>query len=232
MELAESFSNLVGEVRIVDDVASEFVEVVAQSYALRARSNFAFALSGGPTAQRCYERLSMLSESKISWWDVDIYWGDERCVPPDHPDSNEAMARRTLLNPVGAVNSVYPMRGDEGASAYQLRVSEVGFFDLIHLGVGPDGHTASIFPGSDADSYVSGVLVQLNTDPTNLNPHTRMTLTYPALEMARHIVFTVSGESKRDAVLKLMQGIPIPANKVRADKITWILDHEALPNLP
>ncbi len=139
-----------GELIVVDDVAAEFAERVIEAFHSRSDESFAIALSGGDTARRCYERLAHDGGDQIDWWQVDVYWGDERCVPPDHPDSNERLGREALLERVGAAHAIYPMRCEEGPGSYQLRVGEVGRFDVVHLGVGPDGHTASLFPGSPA----------------------------------------------------------------------------------
>ena len=106
----------------------------------------------------------------IDWLSVNIYWGDERCVPPDHPDSNQLLGRQALLERVGAANAVYPMSCDEGPDAYQLRLGEIGKLDVIHLGMGSDGHTASLFPDSPALDADPGQLVARNEDPSGRNP--------------------------------------------------------------
>ena len=142
---------------------------------------FSFALSGGETARACYERLASDAGTQIDWWKVDIYWGDERCVPHDHPDSNYRLAREALLDRVGAANATLPHALRGGRRPYQLRLGELGTLDLIHLGLGPDGHTASLFPNSAALDADPGRLVALNEDPLGRNPHPRMTLTFAGI---------------------------------------------------
>ena len=139
-----------GEMVIVDDVPGEFAERVIEAFHRRPNDGFSFALSGGETARRCYERLADDAGNQIDWWKVDVYWGDERCVPLDHADSNYRLGREALLERLGAVNANYPMRCDEGPDPYQLRLGQLGRLDVVHLGLGPDGHTASLFPDSPA----------------------------------------------------------------------------------
>ena len=161
-----------GELAIVDDVASAFSERVIAAFATRANDDFSFALSGGETARNCYEHLADAAESQIDWWKVDFYWGDERCVPSDHVESNYRLAREALLDRVGAANATYPMRCEHGPDDYQLRIGELGKLDLIHLGLGPDGHTASLFPQSaalDADPGRLVVMMRITAVPFHLS---------------------------------------------------------------
>src|SRR3954468_6923579 len=166
-----------GELVIVDDVAAEFAERVIECFHARPNDGYSMALSGGETARRCYERLADDAGTQIDWWKVDVYWSDERCVPSDHESSNYRLAPAALLHPVGAANATSPMRCEEGADPYQLRIGELGKFDLVHLGLGPDGHTASLFPHSTALDADPGRLVVMNEDPVGTNPLPRMTLT-------------------------------------------------------
>src|SRR5256885_13533850 len=115
-----------GELVIVDDVAAEFAERVIESFHGRPTDGFSIALSGGSTARRCYERLADDAGTQIDWWKVDVYWGDERCVAPEHEDSNYRLGREALLDRVGAANATYPMRCDEGPDPYQLRLGGPG----------------------------------------------------------------------------------------------------------
>ena len=218
-----------GELVVVEDVAGEFAERVIECFHSRPDENFSIALSGGDTARRCYERLAVDGAEQIDWWAVDMFWGDERCVPPDHEDSNERLAREALLERVGAANAVYPMRCDEGPDPYQLKLGELGRIDLIHLGLGADGHTASLFPGSPALDADPGRLVVLNHDPTGTHPHERMTLTYAGIARGRHVIFTVSGEEKRDAMRKVIDGADVPASRVQAERVLWLVDRAAYP---
>jgi 6-phosphogluconolactonase len=216
---------------VVDDVAAEFAERVIEAFHGRPNDGFSLALSGGSTARSCYERLAEDAGSQIDWWKVDLYWGDERCVPLDDPDSNYRLAREALLDRVGAANATYPMRCEEGADPYQLRVGELGRFDVVHLGLGPDGHTASLFPGSTALRADPGRLVVLNQDPLGHNPHQRMTLTYAGIARARLVIVTVAGEAKRDALARVMAGDDVPASAVRAEQVIWLADPAAAGDL-
>ena len=219
-----------GELVVVEDVPGEFAERVIECFHTRPGESFAIALSGGATARRCYERLAADGAAQIDWWAVDVYWGDERCVPADDPDSNERLGREALLERVGAANSVHPMRCEEGPDPYQLRVGEVGKFDVVHLGLGADGHTASLFPGSAALDADPGRLVVLNDDPTGRNRHRRMTLTLSGIARARLALFTVMGEDKREAMERIAAGDPdLPAARVRADRVVWLVDPAAAP---
>jgi len=219
---------VIGEIVVVDDVAAAFANYVIEAFRDRPDEGFSLTLSGGSTAARCYERLAANGADQIDWWQVDVYWGDERCVPPEDPDSNERLGRQTLLERVGAANAVYPMRCDDGPDPYQQRVAQAGRFDLIHLGLGPDGHTASLFPGSTALDADPGRLVVMNTDPKGNNPHERMTLTFSGIARARLVVFTVSGDDKRAAFAGVRAGDEsFPAARVRADRVVWLVDPAA-----
>jgi 6-phosphogluconolactonase len=217
-----------GDVVVVDDVAAEFAERVVESFLSRPGDGFSFVLSGGPTARRCYERLAADAADRIDWWQVDVYWGDERCVPPDSPDSNERLGREALLERVGAANAVYPMRCDEGPDPYQQRIAHAGRLDFVHLGLGADGHTASLFAGSPALDADPGRLVAMSDDPTGRNPHKRMTLTLSGIARARLVVFTVAGSEKREAFAAVHRAeAACPASHVRAERIIWLVDRDA-----
>lgn len=219
-----------GELLVVDDVPGAFATRVVSAYNTRPDEIFSFALCGGTTARPCYERLAADSTDSIDWLSVNIYWGDERCVPPDDPDSNQLLGRQALLEKVGAANAVYPMNCEEGPDAYQLRLGEIGKLDVIHLGMGPDGHTASLFPGSPALDADRGQLVARNTDPSGRNPHPRMTLTLSGIARSRLAIFTVIGESKRETLKAVMDGADLPAARVTADEVVWLVDHAAMPS--
>jgi 6-phosphogluconolactonase len=218
-----------GELVVTDDLPGAFASEVISAFANRSGEEFDIALSGGPTARACYERLALEGAQEIDWLVVNFYWSDERCVPPDDPDSNELLVRQALLENVGAANAVYPMRCDEGLDAYQLRIGEIGQLDLVHLGMGADGHTASLFPGSAALDADPGQLVTFSEDPNGANNHPRMTFTYSAIARARLVIFTVAGEAKRPAMEALVAGDDIPAARVKAGRILWLVDTDAAP---
>jgi 6-phosphogluconolactonase len=221
-----------GELVVVDDVVGEFAERVIECYHARPADGFSIALSGGSTARRCYERLAEDAGTQIDWWKVDVYWGDERCVPLDDPDSNYGLARDALLDRVGAANATYPMRCEEGPDSYQLRIGDLGKLDLIHLGLGADGHTASLFPGSPALEADPGRLVVFNEDPAGRYGHKRMTLTLTGIARSRLVIVTVSGEEKREALGRVMAGDPeAPASHVRGDRVLWLADAAAAGDL-
>ena len=221
-----------GDLVVVEDVPGEFAERVIEAFHARPHDAFSFAVSGGDLARRSYERLADDAGSQIDWWKVDVYWGDERCVPLDHADSNYRLVREALLERVGAVNANYPMRCEQGPDPYQLRLGELGRFDLIHLGMGPDGHSASLFPGSPALDADPGRLVVMNSDPSARNPYERMTLTFPGIARARLALVTVAGEEKREALARVAADDPeMPASRIRADRVLWIVDPAAAGDL-
>jgi len=218
-----------GQLEVTEDVPGRFAELVVESFRNRPGDFFSFALSGGDTARSCYERLAREAAQSVDWWKVDVYWGDERCVAPDHPDSNERMARRVLLEQVGAANSIRPMRCEEGPGSYQLLVGNLGSFDLIHLGLGPDGHTASLFPDSAALEADEGQLVAMNIDPHGRNVHERMTLTLEGIARSRLVVFTVVGQAKAEAMRAVYEGADLPGGRVTAERVLWLVDPAASP---
>lgn len=221
-----------GELVVVDDVCGEFADRVVESFHSRPLDTFSMALSGGDTARQCYERLAADAGSQIDWWKVDVYWGDERCVPADDPDSNYHLARLALLDRVGAANASYPMRCEDGPEAYQLRLADLGRIDLVHLGLGPDGHTASLFPQSPALQADPGVLVTRNVDPLGHNPHERMTLTYAGIQRARLVLVTVVGDAKREALARVAAGdSDAPATAIDTVDVVWIADRAAAGDL-
>jgi 6-phosphogluconolactonase len=174
----------------------------------------------------------------IDWPAVDVYVGDERVVPPDDEDANQRLIREALLDRVGPVGSFSPMPTvgpiDECVTAYQRTMAALlagPGIDLIHLGMGPDGHTASLFPGSDLEAGPD-VLVAATTDPNGRNPHPRLTLTLPVINAARAAVFTVSGASKAEAMAALLRGDDIPAARVKAARTVWLVDAAALASAP
>lgn len=218
----------------VDDVAPAFVDAVVEAFAARPGPRFSLVLSGGPTAQRCYEQLAASAGDRIEWNLVDVYIGDERAVPPDHDDANQRMIAEALLERVGTVGSFSPMPTtgplEDCAAAYQRVMSDLVTgpgIDLIHLGLGPDGHTASLFPGAPTLDVEPGLLVAATEDPNGANPHPRLTLTLPAINSARTAVFTVEGATKADAVAALTRGEDIPAARVHAQHTVWLVDASA-----
>ncbi|MHB1583276.1 MAG: 6-phosphogluconolactonase [Acidimicrobiales bacterium] len=219
----------------VDDVPTAFAELVAEAFAARGGRRFTLVLSGGPTARACYERTAALAPGRVDWALVDVYLGDERLVPADDADANQRLVRESLIGPVGGVGSFHPMpTGDEAdrcAAAYEETVAALlggPGIDLIHLGLGPDGHTASLFPGSVALERPGDRLVMANTDPHERNPHRRLTLTLRAIDQARTAVFTVAGASKSQALRRVLDGEDLPAARVRAKTVRWVVDPAAM----
>ena len=223
-----------GELEVVGSVPEAFAPVVAD-HLTRAGGGPVF-FSGGPTARACYDHLAATAGPggalAVPWGQVDAYWGDERCVPPDDPDSNHALTMAALLDRVGPVRSVHPMftggDPDDAAGAYATGVSALPTLGLVHLGMGPDGHCASLFPGAPAlDIDDPGRPVVATVDPTGTNPHPRLTLTLPAIARADLVVFTVSGAAKRDALARVRAGEDLPAGRVQARRVLWLVDAEA-----
>ena len=208
-----------GEIRIVDDVPAAFAALVAE------RAPTSIALSGGSTAEECYEQLRTVA---IDWSGIDVYLGDERFVPVTDPDSNEGMARRVLLD-AAAPRAVHSMSGagataEAAAGAYDAIVRAAAPIRLVHLGLGPDGHTASLFPGTAVLDERERWVV---TNEDALHPHPRLTFTFPAIAASQLVVFTVAGEEKRDAFAKIRAGADLPGGRVTAAEVIWLVDPAA-----
>jgi 6-phosphogluconolactonase len=220
-----------GELVVVPDVPAAFAQRAIDAFRTRSLDTFSIALSGGSTARRCYEHLADVCGSQIDWWKVDVYWGDERCVPHDDPNSNYHLAREALLDRVGAANATHLMRCAEGPDPYQLRLGDLGRIDLVHLGMGPDGHTASLFPESAALDADPGRLVAMNDDPLGNNPYQRMTLTFTGIARAALAVVTVTGEDKAPALAAIARGEDLPASRIASEQVVWLVDEAAASQL-
>ena len=220
------------DIVVVDDPAS----VVADMLASAARDGGHIVLTGGSTPARAYE---LAAERQPDWSRTQLWWGDERCVPPDDEHSNYGMAKRTLLDGLAAQpTAVHRMRGelgrDAGAEEYDRELGELARFDLLLLGLGPDGHIASLFPNAPTLRQRKKVLP---AEP-GLEPFVdRVTLSLPALRGAREIIFLLAGEEKAEAAARAFAGEPseeTPASLVRADdgRTVVILDRAAAAKLP
>ena len=211
--------SLRGELRVVEHVPRAFSALVVEN------APASLALSGGSTARECYELLAV---ADVDWSEVDVFFGDERWLPVDDPESNEGMARRAFIDQVHP-RAVHSMRQagetiEKAADAYDALLREHGPLDLVHLGLGPDGHTASLFPGSPALEERERLVVATGDD---LHPHPRLTLTFPAIAQSRLAVFTVAGEGKREALQRVKAGDDLPAARVSADRVIWLVDEAA-----
>ncbi len=181
-------------------------------------------LAGGSTPQRAYELLGAL---RSDWTEVHLWFGDERCVSPDHEEANWAMATKALEAPGATWHRIEGERGAEGAAeAYAAELAGVTL-DLVLLGLGEDGHTASLFPGNAAlDSDQLAVGVHDAPKP----PPDRVTLGLDLLNASRRIVLLVAGAGKRDALAKVLAGPDpdVPASLLDRSRLTVIADAEAL----
>jgi 6-phosphogluconolactonase len=231
---------------LVYETPQELAEAAARDFATRAREaiegqgRFAVALAGGSTPKATYEVLARDYIDKLDWSRLHVFFGDERTVPPDHEDSNYRMAREALLSHV-PVGSVHRMRGElppaEAAAAYEEELREYfkesdrfPSFDLILLGIGEDGHTASLFPETSAldvgDRWVvANPVLKLET--------TRLTLTLPVINAAKAVTFLVAGQGKAGALKEILEGDAdpraYPAKFVRPEggDLTWMVDRAA-----
>jgi 6-phosphogluconolactonase len=169
------------------------------------------ALTGGSTPRAAYERVAAL---RPDWSGVDVWFTDERCVPPDHEHSNFRMTDQALLSKVEGA-TVHRMRGElgpqDGAAAYENELAEFGpeALDLILLGLGPDAHICSLFPGDDALGECERRAVGVDT-PGMAPLLPRITLTLPVVTSSSEIVFLVTGEDKAEAVARALNGPPDP----------------------
>jgi 6-phosphogluconolactonase len=219
--------------------ATEFIARQAAE-AIARRGRFSIALSGGNTPRPVYARLAGL---RLDWSRVLVFFGDERCVPPDDPRSNYRMARETLLEhvPIPPEN-VHRMRGEDppraAAEAYADEFAQAlgasGRLDLNLLGLGDNGHTASLFPGLAALEETRSSVVAAYVEAVGM---WRLTMTPPAINAARRVAFLVSGAAKADIVARVLQGphdpTVLPAQSVRPtdSRALWLLDADAASKL-
>jgi 6-phosphogluconolactonase len=226
----------------------ELAQAAAREFAARAaeaideRGRFAVVLAGGSTPRATYELLARDYRDTIDWKEVHVFFGDERSVPPDDDDSNYKMARESLLDHV-PIGSVHRMQGelppDEAAEAYEQDLrdffgsEDLPRFDLILLGTGPDGHTASLFPETSALEVHDRLVV---ANPVLKLETTRITLTVPAINAARAVCFLVAGENKAGPVAEIVEGNPdpreYPASLIQPENgPVWMLDRAAASGL-
>jgi 6-phosphogluconolactonase len=234
-----------------DALAAAAAELVidAAREAIELRGRFTLVLSGSSTPEKTYMLLADPARSgAIDWAHVYLFFGDERLVPVDDPGSNFGMARRSLLAraPVSRAR-VFPMPTSESspevaATAYSLELARFFAqqpdsdppprFDLILLGLGDDGHTASLFPGQTAE-HVQDKWVTWSPPGVLPPPVDRLTLTLPVLNSARHAVFLVAGEKKADVLKAILEGGAdsgkYPASRVAPPEgtLTWLVDEAA-----
>jgi 6-phosphogluconolactonase len=222
--------------------ADRVVELAARAIAVRGQ--FHLALAGGSTPAALYRLLAGADYvERVQWPRVHFFWGDERCVPPDHPDSNYRMAREALLDRVAPpAENVHRMWGElapeQAAERYEAELERVFAvrrgagvpeLDLILLGMGADGHTASLFPGSPALAETRRWVVANDVEALGV---TRLTLTFPILNAAAQAVFVVAGADKSERVEQVFSKNsvpPLPAQRVRphgADP-EWLVDADA-----
>lgn len=223
--------------------AEEFLRRAAMH--LEARDSFSVALSGGSTPKRLFELLAAEPfRSRMPWDQIRFFWGDERTVPPEHPDSNFGMADRLLLSrvPIRAEN-VHRIPAehappDRAAAEYEatlrhvfrLAEDEIPRFDLVFLGMGSDGHTASLFPGTEALTENRRLVVANWIE--KLDTH-RLTLTCPVFNRAACIIFLVAGAEKSEMLAKVLanggRALRYPAQLVRPSKgeLHWYIDRAA-----
>ena len=221
--------------------AAEFISLA--STAIRDHEKFSVALSGGSTPKSLY---SVLATATLSWEKIFFFWSDERHVPPDHPESNYRMAKEALLSivPVPPEN-IFRVRAEEKdanvvakdyeealRSFFGLRPGEFPRFDLILLGLGPDGHTASLFPNTAALNETKLLVVANWVEKFKAN---RITFTYPVLNNAACVIFLVSGADKADMVRTVLEDgrADLPSQRVHPvnGRLLWLLDKGAASKL-
>jgi 6-phosphogluconolactonase len=224
---------------LADAVARHVVSLAAD--ASSATRRFTLALSGGSTPRAAYSRLATDDLARqVEWSLVHVLWGDERCVPPDDPRSNYRMAKEALLDRVPIPpQQIHRIRGEdepqEAATDYEDELRSLnGSLDLVLLGLGEDGHTASLFPGQpaihEAEYWVMAV-------PAPTGDMWRVTLTPAVLNLAGNVTFVVSGATKAQRLAEVLEGpfnpdlLPAQAIRPLQGRLTWMVDEAAAAQL-
>jgi 6-phosphogluconolactonase len=219
--------------------------VAAAATAIAARGRFSLVLSGGSTPRALYALLaSPPYASRVDWSRTDVFWGDERCVPPDQTDSNFRMAREALLDhvPIPAAR-IHRMRGEDApvqaAAAYEAELRAIfpdgaPRFDVVLLGMGDNGHTASLFPHLTAVRETARWVVAEYVAEVSM---WRLTLTPPALDAAARVMFIVVGKDKAPMLKRILEGprdvdlLPAQAISPTTGDLVWIVDAGAAAQL-
>jgi 6-phosphogluconolactonase len=219
--------------------AEYFVRAAAENIAQRGR--FTVALSGGSTPKAMFALLAAESFcSQIDWTKIYVFWGDERCVPPDHPESNYRMTSEALLSKVNIPEkNVFRIHGELAPADAAKKYAETllnffqgaPIFDLVFLGMGADGHTASLFPGTSAlHAPADEIAVENYVEKLN---STRLTLTAGTLNAAREIIFLVAGADKASALQSVLEGgylpeiFPSQLIQPKNSQLKWMIDEAA-----
>lgn len=223
--------------QLAEAAARDFAERAAE--AIESSGRFAVALAGGSTPEATYKLLAAEYADEIDWTKVHAFFGDERSVPPDDEDSNYRMVREALLDQV-PIGSVHRMKGellpDDAAMQYEEELREFfgslgkePEFDLIQLGIGEDGHTASLFPNTPALEVTDRWVAQ---NPVPKLETVRTTLTLPVINAAKAVSFLVAGEGKAEALKEILEGDgdprDYPSRLVQpAGELNWMVDRAA-----
>ncbi len=230
---------------LTQKAAEDFIGFANQDYIISDRC--AVALSGGSTPKALYSLLATPKyRRQVPWREVHFFWGDERCVPPDHPHSNYRMAQESLLSKMKIPSrNIHRMAGEKdpqiAAAEYEnelkgffhLLPGELPTFNIVLLGLGEDGHTASLFPGSAAATETERLVVASRVEKLNAY---RLTLTLPVLNHADRVIFLVAGKSK-SAIVKEILGTdnvsPYPAAQVKHANhvLEWMITEDASADL-
>lgn len=228
-----------------DTVARAAAElfVASAERAIAAKGVFSVALSGGSTPKAMHKLLATEFKTAIDWVNVEIFFGDERCVPPDSELSNYRMARETLLDLVPIpLDNIYRMRGEidpnEAAKLYGLQLKDIfadGGIDLVYLGMGDDGHTASLFPGTSAVDETEHRCVANHVPHAYIPKGTdwRITLTAPFINRAACVAILCTGASKAERISQVLEGdddprvLPVKLIDPSPGQLYWLLDSAA-----
>lgn len=241
------------EIRILTD-AEEIIQTAAVEFvrqtieAVQAKGFFTVALSGGSTPKGLYSLLARDGKPgfrfQVPWNKIHFFWGDERHVPPDHPDSNYRMAHETMLSkvpvPLENVHRIKAENPDARRAAedyerelrefFRLEAGQLPRFDMVLLGMGADGHTASLFPGTEVIHEEKRLVVALWVEKLNTY---RITLTPPVLNNAARVIFLISGEEKAETLRTVLQGsyqperFPAQIIHPTIGKLLWLIDQAA-----
>jgi 6-phosphogluconolactonase len=249
MESSKPAIQIVADVEAISRKAAEVI-MGLMAETLNTKTHFSIALSGGSTPKSLFTLLAddVSLRTQVDWDKVHFFWGDERHVPPDHPDSNFRMAYEAMLSkvPVQETN-IHRVRAEEqdaskAAEEYEdelrtffnLKPGELPRFDCVLLGMGPDGHTASLFPGTEALREQKRLVVSNWVEKFRTH---RITLTAPAINNADCIIFLVSGEEKAEVLREVLEGekntelFPSQLIKPSHGKLLWLVAQSATTKL-